>query len=51
MKDCYMYYKQDCTCEEKDHCYDKNGVCPYAIVKEKCKDCDKDILECYECKK
>lgn len=51
MKDCDIYFKQDCTCEEKENCYENNGECPYMVMKEKCKNCNKDILECYECDK
>ena len=51
MKDCQMYYRCNCTCEEEGVCYENEGVCDYIVVKEKCKSCNDDILKCYECKK
>jgi hypothetical protein len=50
MKDCQIYYKCNCTCTEDDCCYENDGSCPYMVIKEKCKNCKKDILKCYECK-
>lgn len=51
MKDCNIYYRMECVCNEKDICYENDGECPYMRVKEKCKTCNEDILECYICNK
>ena len=54
MKDCKIYFRKSCTCEEVDYCYENNGECKYMIDKKECIGCVnnvKDILKCYGCKK
>lgn len=51
MKECYMYYKQECLCKEDNVCYDKDGSCEYSKEKEVCKNCTEKILPCYICDK
>ena len=51
MKNCNVYFKLNCTCEQEGYCYDSEDGCIYAKDKEECLKCKStNILDCYECK-
>ncbi len=56
MRDCNLYYHNDCLCEDVK-CYDEeNGACKYMKLKDVCKECisknndEYSMKTCYDCK-
>ncbi len=50
MKNCNVYFKLNCTCEQEGYCYDSEDGCVYTKEKEECLKCKStNILDCYQC--